>query len=121
MPTVLDLAGVPLPEAIHGHSMKQLMGGSTDWPREVAYASQALAPTRGAAPKTTIRDERWTLLIGGKEGTGPELYDLQNDPGQQNNVFSANSDVAERLHRGFLDWLAEVGTDQAKIDALKGM
>ena len=121
MPTVLDLAGAPLPDGMHGHSMKPLMGGSADWPRKVAYASQALAPNRPGAPKTTIRDGPWTLIIGGKEGTGPELYDLQSDPAQQNNVFAAKQSVAQGLHRTFLDWLADVGADRAKIEALEGM
>ena len=121
LPTVLDLAGVPEPEGVHGKSLVPLMRGEGEPVREVAFASQALAPNRAGAPKTTIRDERWTLIIGGKDGTGPELYDLEADPGKETNVLADNEDVAARLHAAFLDWLLEVGTDVGKIYALRNM
>lgn len=121
LPTVLDLAGVPAPEGVHGHSMVPLMKGEAEWPRKVAFSSQGLAPHRAGAPKTTIRDEKWTLIIGGKEGTGPELYDVEADPSQLTNVIADHPEVAKSLHAAFLNWLADVGADAAKIDALKDM
>jgi len=118
MPTVLDLASVPLPDQMHGHSLKPLMDGKAEWPRKVACCSQALAADRAGSPRTTIRDSHWTLIIGDKEGTAPELYDLRSDPAQERNVFAAHRDVADRLHRDFLQWLKQVGTEEDKIKAL---
>jgi len=122
MPTLLDLAGVDAAEGMHGHSMKPLMLGEIDgWPREVTFSSQALADDRSRAPKTTIRDRRWCLIVGGKQGTGPELYDLQADLAQQHNIIADNPGIAGRLHEHFLQWLAEVGADEGKIAAAREM
>jgi len=119
MPTFLELAGVPVPSDLHGKSLVPLITGKSRKPvRQYAFSSQALTTSVANRPKTTVRDKNWTLIVGGKEGSPPELYDLRRDPGQKKNIFSKNKDVAKRLHSALLKFLRDVGTEEAKIESI---
>lgn len=116
MPTLLELAGVDGPDGMEGHSLAPLMKGrKVKWPRQHAFCSPALTAGLNDRPKTTVRSKRWALVIGGQEGSRPELYDMRADPQQKRNVFSKNRTAAERMHRALLRFLSDVGTDEAKI------
>jgi len=117
MPTLLDLAGIAAPEQVQGCSLAPLLKGGRKPVREYAFCSTALNPGKNK-PKTTVRDKNWTLIIGGKEGDGPELYDLRKDRAQRKNVFRGNKDVARKLHEALIKFLRDVGTSEEKISSV---
>ena len=49
-----------------------------------------------------VRNERWRLV--GKD----ELYDIDNDPGEQNNVAKANPEVVKEMLNAYDAWWVEV-------------
>jgi choline-sulfatase len=93
LPTLLDYAGLPLPSEIEGRSMRPAADGRqmSDAP---AYA-ESLYPERefGWAPLFGWRTARFKLI----EAPRPELYDLEADPAETANGFSAQAARVEEL------------------------
>lgn len=49
-----------------------------------------------------LRSGKWKYVIGPKKkqkDTGPELYNLKTDPGEQNNLAHLHKDIAERMDK----------------------
>ena len=98
MPTVLDYAGVPVPETVQGRSVRPLVEGRkvADWPEyvyiESNYWSRAVVTDRYKyiteyVPKGT--DEDWVPPGPDTNERGVEqLFDLGNDPGETVNLVA---------------------------------
>ncbi len=103
LPTLLDCAGIPVPPECHGRSLLGAMRGEEGGRRSAVFAEidhevsqwgKYLA-ARGAR-RVNIRTARWRMSYfisrSGRKLTTPEekdgeLYDLQNDPGELNNLY----------------------------------
>jgi arylsulfatase A-like enzyme len=57
----------------------------------------------GNLPDLAVRDGRWKLLCE-YDGSEPQLYTLDTDPGEKSNVAAANPKIVERLTTAVLDW-----------------
>lgn len=122
MPTLLDLLGVNIPGRVQGESFaKMIRSPRAKWRRRYAFSSSAIPSKDGDINWSTIRDEEWTLLIGGKRPHRPELYHLPSDPGQTRNVLAKNRDTARRLHGEFVKFLRNLGTDEDKVAVVEGL
>ncbi len=58
-----------------------------------------------ARPEIALRDARYKLVW--PEGGSPELYDLQNDPGETRNLLGRRPAVARRMQQELRRYLAE--------------
>jgi arylsulfatase A-like enzyme len=115
MPTLLDLAGQPVPEGVQGRSMADVLLGSADPSVAPAYAfCERLAyhpeQRRMVQPDThgnfMVRGRGWKYVV---HDNGEEfLYDLANDPGETSNrVRDADALGRKREMRDALSaWLA---------------
>jgi arylsulfatase A-like enzyme len=85
-PTVLDFAGVKIPEAVHGSSWRPLLEGKpVQWRSSFLYEYSHEEPFPPPTMKG-IRTGRYKYLeYPGSENT-PELYDLAQDPHEWNNL-----------------------------------
>jgi arylsulfatase A-like enzyme len=58
---------------------------------------------RDRSPNVAVRDGKWKLLLNA-DGTGTELYDLQTERNEEQNVADENPAVAKRLAGMALQW-----------------
>ena len=87
-PTVLELAGVPVPPWMQGRSFLPLLEEKqTAW-RDAFLYEYYEYPAEHCAPKNRgIRTEEWKLIHFWEQPEDWELYDLRNDPDEMNNLF----------------------------------
>jgi arylsulfatase A-like enzyme len=101
-PTLLDYAGLPVPQGVHGRSLRPLLNGQPpgDWRADFYYEHHTM-PAK-LPPSEGVRSERWKYLRWvGPEPAVEELYDLQADPQEEHNLVTEAGHAAtlERLRR----------------------
>jgi arylsulfatase A-like enzyme len=105
MPTILDYVGVEIPTGLQGRSLRPLIEGRPDEER-IAYADQINLFDRNAKmiqrrPKDSLlysmQDQRWKLIYRPMHPMRSELFDLQDDPGEEKNLFAVDQPEAIRL------------------------
>jgi len=110
-PTLLELVGldVPLEQEINGRSMVSLLRGEPD--REMAgrdlFWHYPHYGNQGGDPSSMIRRGPWKLIHYHEDGHD-ELYNLDADPGEQDDVLAVHGEVAAALRERLDEWLAEV-------------
>jgi hypothetical protein len=63
---------------------------------------------QGGEPSSILRVGDWKLIHYYEDGRN-ELYDLESDPGEQNDVASQHADRTREMAAQLQAWLAEVG------------
>lgn len=58
---------------------------------------------RNRSPSLAIRDGKWKLLVNA-DGTSEELYDLVEDPSEQNSIAARHPRTAARLKKRLIGW-----------------
>ena len=110
MPTILDLLDVEVPDkaqkqmrgtslvsAIQGHAAPQDIVSETDY-RQYTYKRSLISP------------DGWKLIYT-LESRSRELYDLNTDPGEQQDLASAHSDKADELEARLFAHYESIGHD----------
>ncbi len=88
-PTLLDLAGVKIPERMQGHSFINLARGDEgDWRKDWIYHFYEYPKPGYVQPHRGIRTDRYKLIHYYQDPQKYELYDLHADPGEIHNVYS---------------------------------
>ena len=98
-PTLLDYAGLPVPEDIQGYSLRPILEGKAEKVRDASYyhfyeAGKSLPEMVG------VRTDRYKLIHypGMDESSQWELFDLEKDPDEMNNLYN-NPESAEIVKR----------------------
>ena len=82
-PTLLDFAGLTIPDSVDGQSLTQLINGEKDdW--RTSFLTEAWGNKREGETFTGIHQGQWSYFDFGSGQI--ELYDLQADPYQLNNL-----------------------------------
>jgi choline-sulfatase len=92
MPTVLALLGVRPDARMDGESLLPLVAGAR---RERGAYAENLYPSLqfGWSPIRALRSTRFKVI----DTARPELYDLQHDPDERQNLFDRRRDIAEPM------------------------
>ena len=127
MPTLLKLAEIEAPEVVHGKSLVPLIRGERDNIREfVVTSSFPWNPGEDSRivdnwirlvhePHfSTVTTPKWTFLYS-TGNTQAQLYDVENDPKELHSVIKENWQVAKDLHKEFVRFLEEAGTDELHL------
>ena len=142
MPTFLDLAGAPDPGTMHGRSIVPLLNGKQMDTHDFAVTSPTIINGVAGGERVTLTTAEWSFICAGYPTLGEdyeslavdglskqiraedlvpsELYHLPSDPQQQNNVIDRHPEVVADLRARFVQFLQEVGTDEALIAPWRG-
>jgi len=97
VPTVLDLLGLAVPDGIHGRSLEPLVGlGNGEAEALRPYYAETLSPRL-----LNGWGELRGIFFGGFKyvhGPEPELFDLEEDPGEIINLVDKRPKVVTELH-----------------------
>lgn len=85
MPTLLEIAGVPFPAGLEGHSFAPMLNGTTDHCRDQVLI-ESLHQFQFDRNVKGLVTEDWKLIYWGGQVYG-ELYDLKNDPFEKVNLW----------------------------------
>lgn len=104
-PTILDWAGVAIPEAVQGRSLAPLLQADDgrvawrgEWFYEHPFAHRTIPMSEG------VRGERWKYVrYTSIDPPYEELYDLQHDPLEERNL-AGDPDAADRLEAMRHQW-----------------
>jgi arylsulfatase A-like enzyme len=121
-PTIAEIAGAKLTDEVkaqvEGRSLVPWLE-KPDAPAEdrtlfahVGRWEKGKPPETGKYRNCSVRTTRWQLVhAGGKKGEGPDawmLFDLQADPGEENDVAAANADTVTRMSAEYEKWWTSV-------------
>ncbi|MFT6881492.1 MAG: N-acetylglucosamine-6-sulfatase [Cyclobacteriaceae bacterium] len=107
-PTILDIAGIEIPSYMQGESMKPLFAKETkDWREEFLFEYYVDDAYPYAGPNMlAVRTDRYKLVDNNLENDIDELYDLEVDPGEMNNLIDDSEyDSLELLLRDKIEEL----------------
>lgn len=88
-PTVLELAGIAIPKHMQGRSLVPLLKGETpsDWRSDWLYEYYEYPGPHSVRKHRGIRTERYKFIHYYDDPQEFELYDLQNDPEERENLY----------------------------------
>ena len=88
-PTFLDFAGVDIPDEMQGASMKPLVDGSenVDWRESIYYHYYQATAWHNVPRHYGVRTDRYKLINFYELEDAWEMYDLQEDPHEVNNIY----------------------------------
>ena len=119
--TMLDCAGVAVPDHYQGHSLLGLMENRVSWPDSV------FAQISESSTGRTVRTRRWKYAVQAPQPEHPAysnhyveqfLYDLEADPHERHNLVSdpTYAPVRQDLQARLLDHMAKAGEKRPAID-----
>lgn len=113
-PTLLELAGAPVPPVMEGASLVALVTGEGAAPGGSLYGDAYQAwEDYGWARLFTVRDRRWKYIHGSRE----ELYDLENDPRERTDLAGREPERLARFRGELESYLARAGRDATATEA----
>lgn len=110
LPSLIELAGIKPSEtkAFDGRSFAPLIfDENTAWEDRLLYTHQSRWDSLEQFP-ASVRNNQYRLV---RYGDNWELYDMQQDPSQRENVANQNPKVVEELSKAYKNWFTEVTKD----------
>lgn len=105
-PTFLDYAGVSIPKDIQGESFRNIANGKTNKWRDAIYYSYYEFPGEHHVKRHYgIRTDRYKLIHFYFDMDEWELYDLEKDPSEMDNVYKdpTYDSIKKKMHQKLLD------------------
>ena len=114
--TILDIAGVQVPDDMQGASMVPLLKGNTpaDWRQEHYYHYYEYPSVHSVKRHYGISTGQFKLIHFYYDVDEWELYDFRNDPMEMNNRYNdpAFESVKEDLHKRLKEIMAKYGDSE---------
>ncbi len=109
-PTILDYAGVKIPEDMQGESMKNMLNGDKDaadnWRKSVYYQYFEYPKWHNVQPHFGVRTDRYKLIHFYYNIDVWEFYDLEKDPYEVHNAINDEE---------YADKIAELKVELARL------
>ena len=124
-PTFLDLAGIAKPKQMQGFSFAEILGGkSVTWQRDKVFYEYYWEAAFPQTPTTfAVRTERYKYIYYNGIWDINELYDLQADPYEMNNLIRdpAYQQTGMKLRTELFNWLGQTGGLQIPLKKAQGL
>ena len=106
VPTLIDYCQVPSPKGVKfdGVNIRPLIEGVQKevWPDRILVTDSQRVRDPIKWRKSAVMTDQWRLV------NGKELYDINADPGQKQNIAAANPKVVARLTKFYDAWWEEI-------------
>ncbi|MBE0653777.1 MAG: arylsulfatase [Bacteroidales bacterium] len=104
MPTLLDLCGIELQDAaFDGQSLRPLIYRTAEnWPERIIITDTQREEIPEKWKGCAIMNDRWHLI------KGEELYNMETDPGQVNDIADQHPDIVAELRDAYENWWSDV-------------
>ena len=105
VPTLIDYCRVQPPKSVKfdGVNIRPLIDNTSEkWPDRILVTDSQRVRDPIKWRKSSVMTEQWRLV------NGKELYDINVDPGQKNNIASTNPKVVSRLTKFYDAWWEEI-------------
>ena len=119
LPTLIDLAGIAPPKGVvfDGRSIRPLLESRANpddgsWPDRILVTGSQRVVDPIKWRRSAVMTNRWRLV------NGTELYDIKQDPAQQNDVAGTQPNVVARLKAFYEAWWAELKPTFQRIPAI---
>ena len=96
-PTVLDMAGVDIPDGFEGESLLPLITAAGRGPDRTNFAALGAPILMGATEQVSINDGSWTLARNLDEQGQEFLFDRELDPAEDANLIGLEPTAAQRM------------------------
>ena len=108
-PTILDMAGVPIPAYLQGRSFFPLLQGKKvdDWRKMIFYEYYWERPFPQTPSMHAVRTDRYKFIRYQGIWDTNEFFDLEADPWEANNLIAdpAYQDKIREMNEALFDWL----------------
>jgi arylsulfatase A-like enzyme len=106
VPTLIDYCQVPAPKGVQfdGINIRPLIEdkGTKNWPDRILVTDSQRVRDPIKWRKSSVMTEQWRLV------NGKELYDINDDPGQKQNIAGNHPRVVARLTKFYETWWEEI-------------
>ncbi len=116
-PTFLDYAGITVSDEIQGESFRQLVNGEiSEWRDAIYYTYYEFPGEHHVKRHYGVRTDRYKLIHFYYDIDQWELYDLEKDPSEMNNVY--NDPSYNKIVKNMHDRLDEIREKYGDSDEL---
>ena len=120
--TLLDFAGIKVPENIQGKSFKPVFENESYIGRDAVYYHYYEYPIwHKVQPHYGVRTSKYKLIHFYYSMDNWELYDLENDPNEMNNIYGDSSEELIASLKSKLNDLKKEYKDDFTLDEMKLM
>jgi arylsulfatase A len=111
LPTLLDLAGLPVPTGLDGMSLAELLTGRGPAPQRSLFWHFPHYTNQGSRPSGAMRNGDW-MLVEYYDQEKTELYDLSSDPGESRDLAARNPERVAQMRAALAGWRKSVGAQE---------
>lgn len=115
-PTLLRAAGLPVPADMQGRSFLPVLTGQKGAGQDAMYYHYYENGEHSVSPHIGIRTSRYKLIRFYKRVEAWELYDLQRDPAEMNNLFGKRGyeKITQQMRSRLLQLIDHYDDDEAR-------
>lgn len=107
LPTLLELAQIPVPPGLDGVSLVAFLTGRGDPPQRSFFWHFPHYNNQGGQPDCAIREGNWKLIEYFEDGRA-ELFNLAQDPRETDNLARVETGRVQRMRTQLAAWQAQL-------------